>query len=110
MTNYPAIYFDGSERSRHGISEVPQNRARPGCLVRQIDFNFVDIAPASTFWRIISLDDRMPHCFEVRLRMPVRRLSATADMVAAPPESQMHPRASDLQALFAAERAWADIV
>ncbi|MDB5596082.1 MAG: hypothetical protein JWM36_3043 [Hyphomicrobiales bacterium] len=73
MTNYHATAFlRASQRSRYGVSEVSRNRAPLGCLIRQIDFDLVDIAPTLPFWRIISLYDWMAGCVEMGLRMPVR--------------------------------------
>ena len=84
------------------VLHVLRYRAQLRRLVRQIDFDPVDVAPAPTFRRVVAFDDRVMRRLEVCARVPVRRIIAAADMTAPAAEAQMHPLAADLEALFAA--------
>ena len=77
--------------------------------IRQIEQRLVDVAPAPTLGRIITLDDRMPGGVEVLGRVLVGGIIATTDMSTGPAQPQMQPRAADLQAFLAAERARRDL-
>ena len=80
-----------------------------GLAVRQIEQHFVDIAPAPAFRRIVALDDRMAGGVEMLGGVRVGRIVAAADVAAGAADPQMQPRAADLQAFLAAERARRDV-
>jgi hypothetical protein len=52
------------------------------CAIRQIQKNFVDIAPPPSFWRIVSFDDWVFGRMEMFRSMAIRRVITTADMAA----------------------------
>lgn len=71
-------------------------------LIRKRYLDLINIAPAPTFGRIISLDDRMARTLEVRAGMAIWRLVAATDMSAFATEPQMHPWAANFEAFLAA--------
>src|SRR6266700_2014078 len=77
--------------------------------VRKIEQDFIDIAPAPAFRRIIALDDRMLGGVEVLGRVLVGGIVAAADMTAAAADPQMQPLATALEAFLATKRARRDI-
>src|ERR1700690_1704659 len=95
---------------RNGIySIIARDRTvMRGFPVREIEQDFVDIAPAPSFRRIITLDDRVAGSVEMLGRVFVGRIVAAADMAAAAADAQMQPYTAALQALLAAERARRD--
>src|SRR4051812_44196331 len=91
-------------------SIVARDRTVVRCLPRrQVEHDFVDIAPAPALRRIVALDDRMPGGVKMFGRMLVGRIVAAADMAAAAADPQVQPRAAALQAFLAAERARRDL-
>src|SRR3954452_24244065 len=66
--------------------------------VRQIEHDFVDIAPAPSLRRIVALDDGMASGMEMCGRVLVGRIVAAADVTAGPADPQMQPHAAALQA------------
>src|SRR5229473_594570 len=77
--------------------------------VRKIEQDFIDIAPAPAFRRIVALDDRMLGGVEVLGRVLVGGIVAAADMTAAAADPQMQPLAAALEAFLATKRARRDI-
>src|SRR5712675_2581110 len=77
--------------------------------VRQIEQDFIDIAPAPTFRRIVALDDGMLGGVEVLGRVLVGGIVATADVTATAADPQMQPLAAALEAFLATKRARRDI-
>src|SRR5229473_4577917 len=77
--------------------------------VRKIEQDFIDIAPAPAFRRIVALDDRMLGGVEVLGRVLVGGIVAAADMTAAAADPQMQPHAAALEAFLATKRARRDI-
>src|SRR5712664_3131982 len=77
--------------------------------VRQIEQDFVDIAPTPAFRRIIAFDHRMRRGVEVLGRVLVGGIVATADVTAAAADPQMQPLAAALEAFLATKRARRDI-
>src|SRR6267154_50693 len=77
--------------------------------VRQIEQDFIDIAPAPAFRRIVALDDRMLAGVEVLGGMLVGGIVATADVTATAADPQMQPLAAALEAFLATKRARRDI-
>src|SRR3977135_581486 len=77
--------------------------------VRQIEQDFIDIAPAPAFRRIVALDDRMLGGVEVLGGMLVGGIVATADVTATAADPQMQPLAAALEAFLATKRARRDI-
>src|SRR6266850_2142816 len=77
--------------------------------VRQIEQNFVDIAPAPAFRRIIAFDDRMRRGAEVRGRVLIGGIVTAADVTAAAADPQMQPLAAAFEAFLATKRARRDI-
>src|SRR6266576_569407 len=77
--------------------------------VRKIEQDFIDIAPAPAFRRIVTLDDRMLGGVEVLGGMLVGGIVAAADMTAAAADPQMQPLAAALEAFLATKRARRDI-
>src|SRR3984885_14381775 len=80
-----------------------------GLPIRQIEQDFVHIAPAPSFRRIVAFDDGMSGGVEMLGGMFVGRIIAAADMAATAADPQMQPYASALQALLATERARRDV-
>src|SRR5712672_4709697 len=76
--------------------------------VRQIEQDFIDVAPAPSLRRIVALDDRMLRGVKMPGRVLVRRVVTAADVTAGAADPQMQPLAADLQAFLAAERARRD--
>jgi hypothetical protein len=74
-------------------------------LARQIDFDVVDIAPAPSLRRVVTLDNRMTGGFKVPPGMTIGRVVAATDMPATAAKSQMHPLCSHAQAFLATQRA-----
>src|SRR4051812_39941988 len=70
--------------------------------IRQVEIDFVDIAPAPAFGRIIAFDDRMARRMIMFGRVTVRGIIAAADMAAGPAQPEMHPPAASLETLLAA--------
>src|SRR5712672_1338087 len=77
--------------------------------VRKIEQDFIDIAPAPAFRRIVALDDRMLGGVEVLGGMLVGGIVAAADVTAAAADPQMQPLAAALEAFLATKRARRDI-
>src|SRR5258708_19539749 len=77
--------------------------------VRKIEQQFIDIAPAPTFRRIVALDDGMPGGVEVLGRVLVGGIVAAADVTAAAADPQMQPLAATFEAFLATQRARRDI-
>ena len=77
--------------------------------IRQIEQDFIHIAPAPSFGRIIAFDNGMSGGVEMFGGMLVGRIVAAADMPATAADPQMQPFAADLQALLATERTWRDV-
>ena len=61
-------------------------RRRP---VRKIEYDFVEVAPAPVFRRIIGFDDRVLRHAEMFRGMSIWRLVAATDMTAAAADAQM---------------------
>src|SRR3954462_3038612 len=80
-----------------------------GLPVRQIEQDFIDIAPAPSLRRIVALDDGMTGGGEMLGSVLIGRIVTTADVAAGPADPQMQPHAAALEALFAATRARRDI-
>ena len=76
---------------------------------RQIEQDFVHIAPAPSFRRIVAFDDRMSGGVEMLGGMRIGRIVTATDMAAGAADPQMQPLAAALQALLATERARRDI-
>ena len=74
-------------------------------LVRKIEDDFVDVAPAPALRRIIGFDDWMAGCAKMLGRVPIGRFIAAADMSASPADAQMYPWRARLQAFLAAKCA-----
>jgi hypothetical protein len=74
-------------------------------LVRKIEHDFVDIAPAPALRRIIGFDDWMAGRAKMLRRVPIGRFIAAADMPASPADAQMHPWRARLQAFLTTGRA-----
>ncbi len=72
---------------------------------RQIEHDFVHIAPAPSFRRIVAFDDGMSGGVEMRGGVLVGRVVAAADVTAAAADPQMQPLAAGLQAFLATKRA-----
>src|SRR4051812_14584873 len=97
-------------RSRHKPSIVARDRTvMRGLPVRQIEQDFIDIAPAPSLRRIVALDDGMTGGVEMLGSVLIGRIVTTADVAAGPADPQMQPHAAALEALFAAKRARRDI-
>src|SRR6266567_187587 len=77
--------------------------------VRKIEQDFIDIAPAPAFRRIVALDDRMLGGVEVLGGMLVGGIVAAADMTATAADPQMQPLAAALEAFLATKRARRDV-
>src|ERR1700733_12301923 len=91
-------------------SIIPRNRTVMRRLpVRQIEQDFIHIAPAPSFRRIVAFDDGMSGGVEMFGGMFVGRIIAAADMAATSADPQMQPYAAALQALLATERARRDV-
>src|SRR5271157_433509 len=101
--------FRNSNRSRPpwlAASNVARNRGELRCrTVGQIEPDLVDVAPAPTFRRIITLDDRVPGGAKMLRGMAVGRTVATADVPAGATEPQVNPGRSCFEAFLAAARA-----
>ena len=78
-------------------------------LMRQLDHDFVDEAPAPAIGRIIALDNRMPCRVEVCRGMPMRGVIAAAHVTTRPTNAQVYPGAANLQAFLASPCAWFDL-
>src|SRR6266702_337768 len=77
--------------------------------VRKIEQDFIDIAPAPAFRRVVALDDRLRGGVEVLGGMLVGGIVAAADMTVAAADPQMQPLAAALEAFLATKRARRDI-
>src|SRR5882757_2258017 len=77
--------------------------------VRKIEQDFIDIAPAPAFRRIVALDDWMLGGVEVLGGMLVGGIVAAADVTATAADPQMQPLAAALEAFLATKRARRDI-
>jgi hypothetical protein len=84
------IARDGAELRRHAVGEVEKD--------------FVHVAPAPAFRRVVALDHRMAGGVEMFGGVAVRRIVATADVPAGAAQPQVHPRRSHFQAFLAAAR------
>jgi hypothetical protein len=82
-------------------SYIAWNRPQLRRLIWQIDFLLVDVTPTPTFRRVVPFNDRMARCIEVRSRVVMWRIVATADMAARAADTQVYPSASDLEAFLA---------
>src|SRR3979411_2078872 len=90
----------------HPASIIARDRAvMCGLPVREIEQDFIDIAPAPPLRRIIALDDRMLRGAKMFGRVLVGRIVAAADVAAAAADPQMQPLTSAVQAFLATERA-----
>src|ERR1700687_2342668 len=76
--------------------------------IAQIEQYLIDITPAPSFRRVVTLDDRMARGVEMLGGVLVGRIVAAADMTAAAANPQMQPDTAALQAFLAAERARRD--
>jgi hypothetical protein len=72
----------------------------------QINEYLVDITPTPTFGRVISFYDGVAARVEMFAGMEARGLLAAANVATGAADSQVHPMAACLQALFAASGAW----
>ena len=75
----------------------------------QVEEHFIHVAPAPTFGRIITLDDRVTSCMIMTGRMTTWRLIATTNVPASPADSKMNPFATGFQTFLAAARTWSDL-
>src|ERR1700730_3142943 len=76
--------------------------------VRQIEQQFIDIAPAPPLRRIVTVDDGMMGGVKMLGRVFVRRVVTTADVTATAADPHMQPLAAAFEAFLAAERARRD--
>src|ERR1700733_15192394 len=82
-------------------SIIPRNRTVMRRLpVRQIEQDFIHIAPAPSFRRIVAFDDGMSGGVEMFGGMFIGRIVAAADMAAAAEDPQMKPLTADVQAFI----------
>src|SRR4051812_19438968 len=89
------VRWSQGARSPHKPSIVARDRTvMRGLPVRQIEQNFIDIAPAPSLRRIVALDDGMTGGVEMLGGVLVGRIIATADMAAGPADPQMQPHAA----------------
>ncbi len=76
-------------------------RGKPkGLLVPGLPADLVDVAPAPVLAGLGRPDQRMARLLEVSVRVPMGRVVAAPDLPAAEAHPQVHPPASDLQALL----------
>jgi hypothetical protein len=73
-------------------------------VVFEIDHDRVDIAPAPTFRRIVSLDDGMFGCVEMRCCMAHGRLITAAHVTAGSADAQVKPCTADPETILTAAR------
>src|ERR1700687_2443623 len=76
--------------------------------IAQIEQYLIDITPAPSFRRVVTLDDRMARGVEMLGGVLVGRIVAAADVAAAAADPQMQPDTAALQAFLATERARRD--
>ncbi len=84
-------------------SIIPRYRTALRRLVRQLDEDFIDETPSPPFRRIVTFDDGMFRCLEMRCSMLADRLIAATDMAAFTAHAKMKPLLADLQTLLAAQ-------
>jgi len=80
-----------------------------GHAIRKVEIDLIDIAPAPSFRRIITLDDRMRCRVEMLGCMAIGGIVAAADMTAGTAEAQMYPPGTGFETFFAAVSAGGDV-
>src|SRR5436309_6231787 len=90
-----------SKRSRRRC-EPPVPAPRSRLRRRERERHLVEVAPAPVLAGLGGANDRMAALASMRGRVLVRRRVAAADLPARHAHAQMHPAASDLQALLTA--------
>jgi hypothetical protein len=78
-------------------------------VVSQVEEDFIHVAPAPAFWRIITFNDQVTGCMIMTGRMTTWRLIATTNVPASPADSEMNPFAAGLQTFLAAASTWSNI-
>src|SRR5882762_4800650 len=81
-----------SRCSKIQTSVIARDRAVVRRLaLRQVEHDFVEVAPAPSLRRIVALDDGMAGGMEMFGRVLVGRVVAAADVAAGPADPQMQP-------------------